>query len=478
MSPQRYDAIVIGAGMSGLAAGIRLAQFEKRVVVLEKHALCGGLNSYYKMGGRRLDTGLHALTNFARPSSQGGARGAPLMKLLRQLRISWDELRLSEQSHSEVVFPGARLRFSNDFRLLESQIESVFRSQTDGFARLVRAIDEHDAFGASSVPQGARAILSTYLGQGLLVEMLMEPVLIYGGSTEHDIEWDAFVILFRSIFREGLARPEGGVKRILDLLLKRFRECGGELRMKSGVARILVGRGGSRGVVLEDGTELESEHVFSSAGIAETLGLCGLEAAADEVGRLSFFETITVMSKCHAELGHEATLTFFNTREEFEYRRPQTLIDASSGVICCSDNYATPELSPQHSPAGVRPEHSTEGIQRVTVLANHDGWCALGEDDYRAAKKQACQAIHAAAARHAPDPRAYAILTDAFTPRTIRQYTGHLQGAVYGSPNKRRDGGTGIQNLHVIGTDQGWCGIVGAMLSGITMANRHVLVTH
>ncbi|MEO0661599.1 MAG: FAD-binding protein, partial [Planctomycetota bacterium] len=31
---ERYDTIVIGAGMSGLAAGIRLAQFDQRVVVL------------------------------------------------------------------------------------------------------------------------------------------------------------------------------------------------------------------------------------------------------------------------------------------------------------------------------------------------------------------------------------------------------------------------------------------------------------
>ena len=34
---------------------------------------------------------------------------------------------------------------------------------------------------------------------------------------------------------------------------------------------------------------------------------------------------------------------------------------------------------------------------------------------------------------------------DLFTPRTIRHYTGHLGGAVYGSPRKRRDeSGLGI----------------------------------
>ena len=30
-----YDTVIIGAGMSGLAAGIRLAQYDKRVCSLE-----------------------------------------------------------------------------------------------------------------------------------------------------------------------------------------------------------------------------------------------------------------------------------------------------------------------------------------------------------------------------------------------------------------------------------------------------------
>ncbi|MBY0517012.1 MAG: NAD(P)-binding protein, partial [Bacteriovoracaceae bacterium] len=40
---QAHDAIIVGAGMSGLAAGIRLAMFGKKVVILEKHTIAGGL---------------------------------------------------------------------------------------------------------------------------------------------------------------------------------------------------------------------------------------------------------------------------------------------------------------------------------------------------------------------------------------------------------------------------------------------------
>jgi phytoene dehydrogenase-like protein len=158
-------------------------------------------------------------------------------------------------------------------------------------------------------------------------------------------------------------------------------------------------------------------------------------------------------------------MTFFNTRQHFEYRRPSALIDAQSGVVCCSDNYATPE------PA-------SEGVQRVTVLANFDSWSALAPEEYAAAKARARDEVHAVAARFAPDPRPSAVWSDVFTPRTIRHYTGHAQGAVYGSPTKKKDGQSGVPGLCLIGTDQGLCGIVGALLSGITMANRHALVAH
>jgi len=67
------------------------------------------------------------------------------------------------------------------------------------------------------------------------------------------------------------------------------------------------------------------------------------------------------------------------------------------------------------------------------------------------------------------------LTTDMFTPRTITKFTGHLGGAIYGAPVKNRQGRTTLANVYLCGTDQGFLGIVGAMLSGISMANYHIL---
>lgn len=41
MTEKNYDAAIVGAGMSGLAAGVRLAQFDRNVCILEKHSVYG-----------------------------------------------------------------------------------------------------------------------------------------------------------------------------------------------------------------------------------------------------------------------------------------------------------------------------------------------------------------------------------------------------------------------------------------------------
>jgi phytoene dehydrogenase-like protein len=77
--------------------------------------------------------------------------------------------------------------------------------------------------------------------------------------------------------------------------------------------------------------------------------------------------------------------------------------------------------------------------------------------------------------RFIPDFRRNVIDTDIFTPKTIQRFTSHDNGAVYGAPEKRLDGTTHLKNLFLCGTDQGFVGIVGAIVSGISMANRHCL---
>jgi phytoene dehydrogenase-like protein len=456
-----YDVVIIGAGMSGLAAGIRLAYFGKRVCILERHYACGGLNSYYTLEGREFDIGLHAVTNYV-PQE---VRLTPLPKLLRQLRLTREDFALCPQRFSEIRFPGRRLRFTNDISVLTQEVAEQFPRDADNFRRLLGAIGEFDDRRLDTPYQSTRKVLGEFLRERVLVEMLLCPTMYYGSAEEHDMDFLQFVVIFKSIFCEGLARPLGGVRTMIRALVKRFRENGGELRTSCGVKRINVQSGRAASVAPDSGETLTADVIFSSAGYFETMRLCG-DAAGDppagEVGQLSFVESIAVLDQPVWRLGHEATIVFFNDGDTFDYAVPEELVDLRSGVLCCPGNY---EGGAEHG----------EDLVRVTWLANYRRWAKLDQRAYAAAKHSLHDELAERAAQYIPEFREHVTYVDIFTPRTIERYTGHLNGAVYGTPRKRRDGRTHIENLFICGTDQGYLGIIGAMLSGITMANLHVL---
>lgn len=478
LNGQHFENVIIGSGMAGLAAGIRLALAERNVIILERHNASGGLNSFYSQNGRKFDVGLHAMTNYV----PKGTKGTPLAKLLRQLRIAYDALDLSPQLGSKVVFPGCELKFNNDFALLESEVARVFPKQIDGFRALAEEVRSLDAFNLGALPCSARSAVQRHINDPLLEDMLFCPVMYYGSAEEQDMDYGQFAIMFRSLFFEGFARPFEGVRTIIRLLQDKYRELGGQRRMKCGVQKIHTEGNRACALTLDNGEVITADNIISTAGAVETIRLCedqAENAAANNLGQLSFTETITVLDREPSDFGWDDTILFFNTRERFYYGRCQSdLVDPTSGVICFPNNYNYGDRL------------LGEGFLRITAMANHDQWCALEEDHYRTQKAYWYDKLLQVALGILPPPLSrdgspqpsaecllaqHRIAMDMFTPRTVRKYTGHLNGAIYGAPRKLKDGRTHLENLYLAGTDQGFLGIVGAMLSGISMANLHVL---
>jgi phytoene dehydrogenase-like protein len=171
-----FDTIIIGAGMSGLAAGIRLAHYDQRVCVLEKHWTIGGLNSFYRVNGRNYDVGLHAMTNY----TEKGAKKGPLARLLKQLRFRWDDFQLAEQMGSRIAFPGIHLDFTNDIGMLQAEVEAKFPHQKDAFQSLLHRLVDYDDLTQDDFELSTRKILGEILSDPLLIEMILCPLMWYG----------------------------------------------------------------------------------------------------------------------------------------------------------------------------------------------------------------------------------------------------------------------------------------------------------
>lgn len=451
--------------MSGLAAGIRLAHYDQKVCILEKHWTIGGLNGFYRLGGRNYDVGLHAVTNFTPPGTKKG----PLARLLRQLRFKWEDFELSPQVGSAVAFPGVRLGFTNDIDFLRSEVARAFPAEKDNFEKLLTQLVDYDDLTQDNFAGSARQFLGSIINDSLLIEMILCPLMWYGNAREDDMDFGQFCIMFRSIFLEGFARPFAGVRLILKHLVRRFRSLGGELKLRSSVASLKIDGDRVVGVELENGEVLEGKRVLSSAGIVETQRLCEdlTEKVPDQrAGQLTFIESISVLDKQPKEVGFGETIVFYNDSPTFHWRSPASgLCDTRTGVICSPNNYQYP------SETG----NLEDGIIRLTTIADFQSWVNLDEAEYQRQKMWWYDRSVASAVRFIPDFRSHVVDTDVFTPKTIRRFTSHDNGAVYGAPEKKLDGTTHLKNLFLCGTDQGFVGIIGAIVSGISMANMHCL---
>jgi len=463
----KYDSIIIGAGLSGLAAGIRLAHFGQKVCICESHTRIGGLNSFFTRKGFNLETGLHAMTNFA---PKVGAKALPLSKLLRQLRIPYDALMLREQNYSQIAFPSQTLRFSNDFSEFEASVAQAFPGQIDGFSRFNEYVREYNEVSLTDKYVSAKEVMSQYFDDELLCDMILCPLMYYGSAVEDDMDFSQFVIMYKSIFFEGFCRPAGkGVLQILDKLLERYDESGGELRLGCGISNIITKNGKAVEVVTTKGEVLQAERILSSAGNIETLSLCDDQPASIQTlpqGELGYIETLAIEGDYLDQFNNDQTITFFSNKDEFKYRKPVGPYSLESGVICFPHNF---KFLPEDTPV--------DKTIRVTALANYSHWFDKPKAEYNAMKQAATSEVFkmAETLTGIADIEKNAQLIDTMTPKTIERYTGHIHGSIYGSPHKVKDGSTHLDNLFICGTDQGFLGITGAMLSGISMANLHML---
>jgi phytoene dehydrogenase-like protein len=458
----KVPLLVLGGGLSGLAAAIRASRFLPEVLLLEKHSRLGGLNSYFYRNKHLFETGLHAITNYAAP----GDKQAPLNRLLRQLKLRRDQFSFCQQLESEIVFSNvARLSFSNDSRLLIDGIHTNFPKTSERFDTLLKFVEEYDPF--KLVPFiSARSVVSEILQDHLLVEMLFCPLMFYGSCREHDMDLGQFVIMFRSIFLEGLFRPAGTMRDIIELLQSHLVGLGGTIRTLCPVRKILVKHERIIGVQTADDQIIECDLCVSTIGYQETLALLDDQPIPprESTSRLTFVETIYQSKLSERPELSPKTIIFFNNREKFQYRCPDEPVDFASGVICFPNHFH--DLPP-------RPLQEV----RTTHLANYQLWnsFAANPTTYNAEKqlvaRRSCQTVANLLGTFSED----IVYENTFTPVTIERYTAKQGGAVYGSPDKIADGRTTYKNLFLAGTDQGFLGIIGSMLSGISIVNRHIL---
>jgi len=493
--PERFDAVVIGSGVGGLAAASLLARVAgKRVLVLERHFKPGGFTHTFQRHAWRWDVGVHYVGGMGE-----GEPARRLFDLASGGALGWTRL---PPRFERFVYPGLTLEVPDDAKAYRAALAEKFPAERHGIDRWFRALEaaagwanRHfvglalprpvaallDLPGRRRALRTTAAVLDATIRDPLLKAVLASQWGDYGLPPTQS----AFAVhaLIATHYFRGASYPDGGAGEIAHTFLEQVAAAGGECRVNHDAIEILVENGraaGVRALAREGGRPREvifhAPVVISDAGVATTYGrlLAGGSAPGGAAAGGNSAVTLYLgLSRSPAEMGFrgENLWLFEHADHDAAFAARGELLEGRARSAYLS----FPSLKDPHARG-----HTAE------IVAVTDGapfarwrdrpWKRRGEE-YEQLKSTISRGLLDLVERHYPGFRDLVAYQELSTPLTVEHFTGHTGGRIYGAPatperfRDRRFGvRTPVKGLFLAGADAVSLGVVGAFMGGVLAA--------
>ncbi len=277
--------IIIGAGLGGLSAAIRLAKLGFDVTVLEKNETVGGKVNFVEAGGYKFDTGASLLT----------------MRHVFEELFTFAEKRLEDYLDLTALDPicryfwtdGTTFDASQDLQKTESEIEKFAPQDVENFRNYLRDSKQkyqiaEKTFLARSLNDLPKLLHPKYLKDLLAIsslktldahnrqyfqspklQQLFNRFATYNGSSPYRTPATFALVPFVE-FGLGAWYVRGGIYEIPKALAKLAREFNVKIRTNCAVEKIVIENKKAVGVQLENGEILLGDSVVANSDAVET----------------------------------------------------------------------------------------------------------------------------------------------------------------------------------------------------------------
>jgi len=413
-----YDVVVVGSGLGGLTGANCLAKQGHSVLLLEHHYQFGGLATWFKRaGGHIFDISLH---------------GFPV-GMIKSCRRYWTK----EIADSIVQLKGIRFvnpqydlnttfdRFDftrilqEKFKIAKGRIEEFYDhlKNMDYFAKDGRTIGD--------------LLEEFFPGRDDVKRLLLEPISYANGSSFMDPAI-AYGIVFTNFMRKGIYTFKDGTDSLVRKMVNELRKNGVELRRQCNVDKIVtqerMGKPYVTGVKV-NGKEIRCGAVLSNANLKNTIEkMLGMDKLPSSFAKKSKDVRLNSTS-CQVYIG---------------LKKGEVLPESLGDLIFTSESpkFSTDELADFHTTSrtfsiyypDTRPHRKEPRYSIVASLnAKWKDWANLSECEYSKAKQRLCEESIIALEKIVPDIRTKIEHIEAATPRTIKHYTQHANGATFGT---------------------------------------------
>jgi phytoene desaturase len=282
------QTVVIGAGLGGLAAALRLRVAGHCVTVLEQSEVPGGKCGFYERDGFRFDTGPSVLT---------------LPSVLSDLFHACGK-RMEDYCQLEIVEPGCRYFFSDGMRFdapatlegFHAAIAEHFPSESDNFKRYTNYTQKlWEISGPAFLynPLALRTLLKVPWGRLFRGALALAPVTMhranryffkdprliqlfdryatYNGSDPYRTP-ATFNVISHVELAFGSWRCVGGMYGLVNALMQLCNDMQVDVRLRTGAERIAFGRGNRlHGVHLRNSGFIPADSVVVNADAVSAL---------------------------------------------------------------------------------------------------------------------------------------------------------------------------------------------------------------
>lgn len=364
--------IVIGAGLGGLSAAIRLAAQGFSVTILEKNESVGGKVNFIEFGGYKFDTGAslltmrHVLKELFEAADQRIEDYLELVSLDPICRYFWSDGAVFDASRNlpktlkeiEKLEPRDVAGFENFIRDARRKYEVAERTflahSLNDLPKLLRPRYARDLAAISSWKTLDAHNRKYFRSQKL--RQLFNRFATYNGSSPFQTPATFALIPFVE-FGLGAWYARGGIYEIPRALTKLATELGVEIKTNCEVEKILCASRRAVGVKLKNGAEMPADFVISNADAIETY-----RNLIEPENRQSFsdkkleksepscsgFVLLLGARKRFAQLAHHNIFFSDNYRAEFDQIFREKRPAANPTVYVC----ATSQIDETQAPAG------------------------------------------------------------------------------------------------------------------------------